>query len=72
MTDVPELDQRAYIEDRRVTVRHHLDVARWHLQMASEWYLADKCPENRTYLVKAIACVEVFEAKQEALDVEFA
>lgn len=70
-TDVPELDMSAHIANRRADVSVKLAVCREHLARARELWARAQCPENRTYLVKAMAATEVMEAKQEALDVEF-
>jgi hypothetical protein len=70
-TDVPELCFRAYVEERRTVVANRLQAARHHLAYARKLWGENQDTATRAYLVKAMAAVEVFEANQEALDVEF-
>lgn len=71
MTDVRELDLRAHIEQRRAMVAEKLNLAHKYRAHARLLYTEDPTPENRRYLVMAMATCEVGEAEQEALSVEF-
>lgn len=71
MTDVRELDFRAYIEQRRAAVDAKLAIARHYREHARRRYEAHQNPATRHLLALAMATCFIGEAEREALDVEF-